>query len=142
VQLDPYNAIILAGHLVCAAKELPLHLDLDAPLFGGHQILQQAAAKLQSLSLLGRHPRDPPGLPALHYTGPTASPAADISLRTIDPERFIIYNTTDNRCVTSFCCCLHLCMPFGRGISACDLLQCYLVLWFMMRHSLLQVFHS
>jgi hypothetical protein len=34
---------------------------------------------------------------ALHYTGPVQNPAADISLRTIDPERFIIYNSGEDR---------------------------------------------
>lgn len=46
--------------------------------------------------MLGHHPRDPVTSEALHYIGRVVNPAADISLRTIDPERFIIYNTADN----------------------------------------------
>ncbi|KAF6253387.1 P-loop containing nucleoside triphosphate hydrolase protein [Scenedesmus sp. NREL 46B-D3] len=35
------------------------------------------------------------GCEALHYVGRAPNPAADISLRTIDPERFVIYNAAD-----------------------------------------------
>lgn len=55
-----------------------------------------AAQKLQAAALLGKHPRDPVTSEALHYIGRVVNPAADVSLRTIDPERFIIYNTADN----------------------------------------------
>lgn len=61
----------------------------------GQQQLAAAVRQLQAASLLGRHPRDPTSSEALHYVGRAVNPAADISLRTIDPERFIIYNTAD-----------------------------------------------
>jgi hypothetical protein len=64
------------------------------PLFGEQQ-LQAALQQLRTASLLGRHPRDPPSCEALHYIGRVPNPAADISLRTIDPERFVIYNAAD-----------------------------------------------
>jgi DEAD/DEAH box helicase domain-containing protein len=64
------------------------------PLFGERQ-LQAALQQLTASSLLGRHPRDPPSWDALHYIGRTANPAAEVSLRTIDPERFVIYNAAD-----------------------------------------------
>jgi hypothetical protein len=64
------------------------------PLFGERQ-LQAALQQLRTASLLGRHPRDPPSCEALHYIGRAPNPAADISLRTIDPERFVIYNAAD-----------------------------------------------
>lgn len=51
---------------------------------------------LSAASILGRHPHDPLSLNAMHYVGRCSNPAADVSLRTIDPERFIIYNTADN----------------------------------------------
>ncbi|WIA32171.1 hypothetical protein OEZ86_003020 [Tetradesmus obliquus] len=94
VQLDPCNAIVLNSHLVCAAKELPLLPSEDGPLFGETQ-LQAALQQLKSAALLGRHPRDPPHSEALHYTGRAQNPAADVSLRTIDPERFVIWNAAD-----------------------------------------------
>ncbi|WIA12038.1 hypothetical protein OEZ85_012117 [Tetradesmus obliquus] len=94
VQLDPCNAIVLNSHLVCAAKELPLLPSEDGPLFGEAQ-LRAALQQLRCASLLGRHPRDPPHSEALHYTGRAQNPAADVSLRTIDPERFVIWNAAD-----------------------------------------------
>jgi len=104
---------VLHGHLLCAAKELPLLHHLDGPLFGQQQ-LAAAAAALTTAGLLGKGPQDPVtllnptpnpagagggagGAGVLHYTGPVQNPAADISLRTIDPERFIIYNSVDDR---------------------------------------------
>lgn len=117
-QLDPHNAVVLHGHLLCAAKELPLLPDSDGALFGATQ-LTAAVAALTQAGLLGRGPRDPvslggaaaattqqaaalqgtpdPQQQPLHYTGPVQNPAADISLRTIDPERFIIYNSAEER---------------------------------------------
>jgi hypothetical protein len=65
-----------------------------SPLFGERQ-LQAALQQLRASSLLGRHPRDPPSCEALHYIGRAVNPAADVSLRTIDPERFVIYNAAD-----------------------------------------------
>lgn len=65
-----------------------------SPLFGETQ-LQAALQQLKSAALLGRHPRDPPHSEALHYTGRAQNPAADVSLRTIDPERFVIWNAAD-----------------------------------------------
>lgn len=32
---------------------------------------------------------------ALHYTGPQSNPAASVSLRAIDPERYAIVNEAD-----------------------------------------------
>jgi hypothetical protein len=149
LQLDPHNSIVLGGHLLCAAKELPLLPVPDGQLFGQQQ-LAAAATQLAQAGLLGKGPTDPvtlhphphplagfgnPTLPgpsgppqglvpasgsdhlqgsgpssvqalggqqgsgfvALHYTGPVQNPAGEISLRTIDPERFIIYNSADER---------------------------------------------
>lgn len=114
---------MLHSHLLCAAKELPLLQGPDGDLFG-HTQLAAAAAAVTHAGLLGKGPWDPVTLDAgfsgaaagtaagfsgavaeaaawfsgaLHYTGPVQNPAADISLRTIDPERFIIYNSGEDR---------------------------------------------
>ena len=101
-QLDPCNERLLRQHLACAAAELPLLPSEDAQLFGAAQ-LASAVADLLEAGLLARHARalngaaaeQVPGLAAsLHYCGPGRSPAARISLRTIDPERFVILDTT------------------------------------------------
>lgn len=121
VQLDPHNSIVLSSHLLCAAKELPLLPGPDSALFGPRQ-LAAAATQLHKAGLLGKGPQDPVtldptlgfshpsqasgfsvsgleglGFAALHYTGPVQNPASEISLRTIDPERFIIYNSAEDR---------------------------------------------
>lgn len=36
---------------------------------------------------------------ALHYTGPQSNPAASVSLRAIDPERYSIVNEAENGAV-------------------------------------------
>ena len=36
---------------------------------------------------------------ALHYTGPQSNPAASVSLRAIDPERYMIVNEADGGAV-------------------------------------------
>lgn len=93
-QVDPSNAHILQQHLMCAAAELPIHLDVDAQYFGPG--LLPAAQALVARSLMGRHPRALGGASGgLHYTGPRDSPAATISLRAIDPHRFTIINEAD-----------------------------------------------
>ena len=113
--MDPCNTRLLRQHLACAAAELPLLPAEDAALFGGQQPVEAAAADLLSAGLLSRHPRAVGATPAshapgalsfdnpaalassLHYSGPGNSPASRISLRTIDPERFIIHDSANSR---------------------------------------------
>jgi DEAD/DEAH box helicase domain-containing protein len=95
LQLDPCNAVVLDSHLTCAAHELPLLPGPDGELFGAEQ-LSAAATRLRAAALLGRGPHDPAALGALHYTGTSPNPATGVSLRTIDPDRFIIYDVSHN----------------------------------------------
>ena len=46
--------------------------------------------------LLGRHPQSVASELALHYVGPSDIPAAAVSLRAIDPERYSIVNEDQN----------------------------------------------
>lgn len=89
-QLDPRNPTVLEGHLACAAFEAPLLLPDDITYFGPG--LPELASGLAGKGILGRHPEAPPSAPALHYVGAGPSPAAGVSLRAIDPNRFAIVN--------------------------------------------------
>lgn len=94
LQVDPCNQLLLQQHLTCAALELPLVMAEDSALFGEGPLCS-AVSDLMAAGLLGRHPRTT-GLSSLHYVGPSDNPAAGISLRTIDPDRFVIKNEADN----------------------------------------------
>lgn len=117
-QVDPANARLLRQHLACAAAELPLLPAEDGLLFGGAELLAAATRDLLAAGLLARHARAMgPGAAAsvgadggaggsaadtaltasLHYSGPGRSPAPRISLRTIDPERYVIHDTAGGR---------------------------------------------
>ncbi len=76
---------MLQAHLACAAFELALHPPEDVSFFGPG--LAQALSALQAARLLGPHPQFPTA-GALCFTGLCDSPAAAVSLRTIDPERW------------------------------------------------------
>ena len=77
---------MLQSHLACAAFELPLY----PPVVGGFfcAATGRAVSSLLAQRLLGPHPKSPTA-GALCYTGLSASPAAEVSLRTIDPERWV-----------------------------------------------------
>ena len=97
--VDVVNGSALDGHVTCAALECPLSVDLDAPYFGvgvargGEQLEQpprqqpgsepfhKSLQRLQSSGILGRN---------LMYIGPDTSPASKITLRAIDPGRYVI----------------------------------------------------
>jgi DEAD/DEAH box helicase domain-containing protein len=82
--IDPENPYILAGHLACAAFELPL-VHADAELFGDSSIGVMAALEEHGgLSRLGD---------AL-YWGTSEFPAAGVSLRTISQDTFSIVDLT------------------------------------------------
>lgn len=102
VQVDVSNIDVVQQHLMCAALEYPVSPLHDARFFGEAQ-LAAAAARLVAAGLLARRPGaaapaagGPGDDPALHqqlvYTGPQDSPAQGICLRTIDPERFTIWD--------------------------------------------------
>ncbi|KAK9816796.1 hypothetical protein WJX72_005198 [[Myrmecia] bisecta] len=88
-QVDPQNAQLLGQHLTCAAAECPLLPDEDQRFFG--PTLPTIASGLTTEGLLARHPQTM-HTNALHYIGPRSNPAAGISLRAIDPERYAIVN--------------------------------------------------
>lgn len=71
--VDTGNQRCLQAHLLCAAAELPLVGGREVEMFGAG--VWEAAAQLQGLGLLGRHPRHVDGHVALHYTGAAANPA-------------------------------------------------------------------
>jgi len=80
--VDPYNPTVILGHVKCAAVECPLSLAHDRAFFGPG--LDRAASTLVQAGLLSPHPQQPA---CLHYSGPKDNPAADLSLRMIDPNR-------------------------------------------------------
>ncbi|GIL86775.1 hypothetical protein Vretifemale_15010 [Volvox reticuliferus] len=121
VQIDVYNPDVLQQHLLCAALEHPLLLDQDMPFFGSR--MADIVTRLLDASLISRRPGAPfgstsgggnqewGGVPAggngggggvwdawlsvpLVYSGPKDNPASAICLRSIDPERFVIWDET------------------------------------------------
>lgn len=75
--VDTLNQRCLQAHLLCAAAELPLVGAREAAMFGAG--VWDAAAQLQALGVLGRHPRSTGADPlALHYTGAVANPATGV----------------------------------------------------------------
>lgn len=98
LQVDTSNLELLQQHLTCAAAELPLFPEEDTTFFGPHMI--HAVSALRAAGLLSRHPHSI-GHRTLHYVGPRPNPAADVSLRTIDPERYAIVNEDDGSVMES-----------------------------------------
>ena len=83
---NPDNLLILAGHVKCAAFELPLH---DGETFGP-STLPEILAYLEEERVL-HHEGD-----AWHYVA-EAYPAEEISLRSASTENVVIIDTTDPR---------------------------------------------
>lgn len=110
LQVDASNAIILQQHLLCAAAESPLIPAEDEGYFGPS--LTRLISELSGRCLLQRHPRTPT-LVTWHYVGPKESPAADVTLRTIDPDRCDAVCSKNNR----GSCCSCLCSPIFSNIS-------------------------
>jgi DEAD/DEAH box helicase domain-containing protein len=83
--IDPGNPYILAGHLACAAFELPLapeDEELFGPLASG---VREALAAENQLTALG----------GLHYWASTDFPAQSVNLRTISDDTYSIVDTTN-----------------------------------------------
>eukprot|EP00873_Tetraselmis_striata_P034434 jgi/Tetstr1/454698/TSEL_041584.t1 len=96
--LDSRNPQLLLPHIVCAAAEDPLHLDLDDAFFGSG--MADVADKAVAQGLLARHPGLVRGLErVLYYVGKPELYAAEVNLRTIDPNRFTIVNEADGGAV-------------------------------------------
>ncbi|TPW02417.1 MAG: DEAD/DEAH box helicase domain-containing protein, partial [bacterium] len=83
--IDPGNPYILAGHLSCAAFELPLGPE-DEGLFGS-----LTAGVLEALTAEERLTH----LGGLHYWGSTDFPAQKVNLRTISADTYSIVDATD-----------------------------------------------
>ncbi|GLI69803.1 hypothetical protein VaNZ11_014504 [Volvox africanus] len=124
VQIDVHNPDVLQQHLLCAALEHPLLLDQDLPFFGCRMpdivarvlaaslICRHPGAPFGSTS--GGGSQEWGGIPAggnggrggggggwddwlsvpLIYSGPKDNPASAIYLRSIDPDRFVIWDET------------------------------------------------
>eukprot|EP00891_Asterochloris_glomerata_P009914 jgi/Astpho2/9914/e_gw1.00152.3.1_t len=92
--VDAQNTQLLEQHVCCASAELPVILGQDAPFFGPK--LERVMTSLHQQGLLGRHPQSVASELALHYVGPSDIPAAAVSLRAIDPERYSIVNEDQN----------------------------------------------
>ncbi|CAG9467695.1 unnamed protein product [Pedinophyceae sp. YPF-701] len=89
--IDPENPQLLEQHIRCAANEQPLVRSVDAQYFGAFAMRETVDVLIREGWL--RHAPDsgrPGSLPQLRYIGAAANPAADIGLRSIDPERYII----------------------------------------------------
>lgn len=93
LQVDSRNWKCLLQHLACAAAENPLRLGVDDAYFGAG--LSDALGELTDSGRLGRSPKSPDG--ALHYIGVERSPSKGMSLRAIDPEKFVVVNTVSSR---------------------------------------------
>ena len=83
--IDPENAYVLAGHLRCAAFELPLKED-DARYFG--ELTSAIAAILQEVDQVQRIDGD-------WYWASTDYPAAQVNLRTSSDDTFTIMDASD-----------------------------------------------
>ncbi len=100
--IDPENKYILAKHLRCAAFELPL-TDADEALFGGltRPILELLEEFHDVKEVDGRY-----------YWSTTATPARDVSLRTISDDTYTIVDVAKKNTV----------IGVVDGISALELL--------------------
>lgn len=103
VQVDVTNPDIVMQHAMCAAKEWPIVPQHDEAHFG--PVLHRAVQCLQDARVLSRHPLSVPHAAAgaggglsLHYCGTFDNPAARISLRTIDQDRFVIEEEGTGAC--------------------------------------------
>ncbi|MBN1458261.1 MAG: DEAD/DEAH box helicase [Armatimonadetes bacterium] len=83
--IDPENPYLLAGHLRCAAFELPLRAS-DASHFG-----EQALSILEILEDLGQLSR----IDDTWYWATTEYPAAQVALRTQSDDTYTIMDTSD-----------------------------------------------
>jgi len=84
--IDPENPYVLAGHLRCAAFELPLRSD-DRRYFG--ELTDSIAAILQDVGQVQRIDGD-------WYWATTDYPAAQINLRTSSDDTFTIIDAADD----------------------------------------------
>ncbi|KAL0027014.1 hypothetical protein WJX79_008750 [Trebouxia sp. C0005] len=91
-QVDAHNAQLLEQHVCCACSELPVTWEEDQEYFGPG--LLAAMDSLVAQNLVSRHPHTT-NTRALFYTGLLEVPAAAVSLRAIDPERYAIVNEED-----------------------------------------------
>ena len=88
VHVDLSNFQLLRQHIACAAVELAVDAEKDIVFFGRH--LREVTRTLKCAGVLGIHPTSAAtGASRLYYVG-KRSPARDVSLRAIDPERYKI----------------------------------------------------
>lgn len=83
--IDPVNPYILAGHLSCAAFEIPLREE-DQAIFG--QLTQPVMSVLEEVKRLKT-------IDDRTYWATTEFPAASVGLRTISDDTFTIIDATD-----------------------------------------------
>ncbi|KAL3163301.1 hypothetical protein ABBQ32_009693 [Trebouxia sp. C0010 RCD-2024] len=91
-QVDANNPQLLEQHVCCACAEMPVTKEEDGCYFGPG--LSVAMDSLVAQGLVSRHPHTT-NVRALFYSGAQDTPAAAISLRAIDPERYAIVNEED-----------------------------------------------
>jgi DEAD/DEAH box helicase domain-containing protein len=87
--IDPVNPYILAGHLSCAAFELPLS-DEDEAVFG--QLTRPVMSVLEDVKKVKK-------IDDRTYWATTEFPAASVGLRTISDDTFTIVDRTDTESV-------------------------------------------
>jgi DEAD/DEAH box helicase domain-containing protein len=85
--IDPMNPYVLAGHLSCAAFELPL-AEEDGPLFGS--LAGPILSVLEDVKKVKT-------IDDRTYWATTEFPAAGVGLRTISDNTFTIVDTTDTK---------------------------------------------
>ncbi|GBG90630.1 hypothetical protein CBR_g50975 [Chara braunii] len=93
-QVDAHNPQAVDQHLVCAAAELPIQVDVDDVFFGAG--VERSIALLVEKGLLGRHPTHPTIDSAWHYIGKATYPSHGVSIRSIDPGKYVVVNEETN----------------------------------------------
>eukprot|EP00850_Spirogloea_muscicola_P012778 SM000084S23114 [mRNA] locus=s84:256257:265074:+ [translate_table: standard] len=96
-QVDSHNPQVMEQHVMCAAVESPLLAAADEDFFGS--AVAHIIDDLAEQGLVGRHPTDYPADQGWYYIGPGDSPAQNVGIRAIDPERYVLVDGATNEII-------------------------------------------
>eukprot|EP00850_Spirogloea_muscicola_P019685 SM000196S05377 [mRNA] locus=s196:113062:121854:- [translate_table: standard] len=96
-QVDSHNPQVMEQHVMCAAVESPLLAAADEDFFGS--AVAHIIDDLAEQGLVGRHPTDYPANQGWYYIGPGESPAQNVGIRAIDPERYVLVDGATNEII-------------------------------------------
>ncbi|KAI5067358.1 hypothetical protein GOP47_0017886, partial [Adiantum capillus-veneris] len=96
-QVDASNPQVLDGHIACASVEHPVNMEYDEEFFGS--CLQASITRLVSKGQLGRDPKSCTRAKNWHYIGQERFIAQAVSIRAIEPEKYIIVNSATNEVI-------------------------------------------